>query len=402
MTFPRPGDAQEVADFVAYAADKRQTIEIVSGGSKRAFGRPVKAEHVLDLSQLSGIVDYEAPELVLTARPSTPLSVIEAELCAKGQMLAFAPPKWGALLQSNCEPTLGGVLACNLSGPRRVRAGAARDFLLGFSAVNGRGELFKAGGKVVKNVTGFDLSKLMAGSFGTLAILTEVTLKVMPRPQTECTLVLSALTEAKALDVMARALNTPFEVSGVAHLPESAARRSSLASQGAATAIRLEGPAPSVAFRVGEIERIFGQGARLAAEDSALFWEEIAEVRPPLPQGDPLVWRLCTTPSQAVTVVDAIRTKHPGAEAFYDWGGGLVWLSLDPGEAGVDAGAGVVRAAIKAHGGHATLVVAPDVLREKIAVFEPAEPALEALGARVKKNFDPLGLFNPGRMREGV
>ncbi len=231
MTLHRPSSAQEVAEIVAAAAAEKRTLEIFAGASKRGFGRPVRADAKLDLSKLAGIVNYEAPELVLTARPATPLAELEHVLREKGQMLAFAPPKWLSLLGSEGTPTLGGALACNLSGPRRVRAGAARDFILGFSAVNGRGEIFKAGGKVVKNVTGFDLSKLMVGSFGTLSILTEVTLKVMPRPESECTLLLQGLTDAKAIDVMARALNTPHEILSAAHLPEGAARRSCVGVQ---------------------------------------------------------------------------------------------------------------------------------------------------------------------------
>ena len=283
MTLHRPTDAREVAEVVAAASAENRTLELVAGASKRAFGRPVRADATLDLSQLAGVVDYEAPELVLTARPATPLAELERTLLEKGQMLAFAPPKWLGLLGSNGEPSLGGALACNLSGPRRVRAGAARDFILGFSAVNGRGEVFKAGGKVVKNVTGFDLSKLMVGSFGTLAILTEVTLKVMPRPETECTLLLHDLADAKALDVMARALNTPHEIFAAAHLPEVFARRSCVGAQGPVTALRLEGPAPSVAFRAMEVEKLFGGAARLDEEESARFWREVAEVRPLLP-----------------------------------------------------------------------------------------------------------------------
>ncbi|MCW2285903.1 glycolate oxidase FAD binding subunit [Rhodoblastus acidophilus] len=398
MTF-RPSSAREVAEIVAAGAADKRALEIVAGGSKRGFGRPVRADATLDLSQLAGIVNYEAPELVLTARPSTPLAELEDVLREKGQMLAFAPPKWRELLGSHGTPTgvptLGGALACNLSGPRRVRAGAARDFILGFSAVNGRGEIFKAGGKVVKNVTGFDLSKLMVGSFGTLAILTEVTLKVMPRPETECTLLLHGLSDAKAVDVMARALNTPHDVFGAAHLPEAAARRSRV-GDGPVTALRLEGPAPSVAFRVGEIEKLFGAGDRLDAEASARFWDEVAEVRALLPEG--VVWRLCPTPSFSPRLVETIQQILPGAEAFYDWGGGLVWLSLP--EAGADAGAGFVRAALQ--DGHATLMVAPEFLRETVDVFQPVPRALAALEARVKQNFDPLGLFNPGRMRKGV
>jgi glycolate oxidase FAD binding subunit len=405
MTLHRPTDERQVADVVAAAAADRQTLEIVAGGSKRAFGRPVRADHVLDVSQIAGIVNYEAPELILTARPGTPLAQIQSALRGKGQMLSFEPPSWRKLLESAGEPTLGGVLASNLSGPRRVRAGAARDFILGFSAVSGRGEIFKAGGKVVKNVTGFDLSKLMTGSFGTLAVLTEVTLKAMPRPETEATVLLHALADDVAIDVMARALNSPFEVSGVAHLPQAAARRSSVASVadglGAVTAIRLEGPAPSVAYRLEQIEQAFGHGARLEAESSGRFWEDVGEVRPLLPQGAPLVWRLCPTPSRASARGAAIPSNFPRAEALFDWGGGLVWLALDAAEAGPDAGAPFLRATLKGFGGHATLVVAPESLREKIDVFEPEEPALGALTLRVKQNFDPMAVLNPGRIREG-
>jgi glycolate oxidase FAD binding subunit len=405
MTLHRPTDEKQVADIVAGAAAEKQTLEIVAGGSKRAFGRPVRADHVLDLSQIAGIVNYEAPELILTARPGTPLGQIQSVLRGKGQMLSFEPPSWLKLLESAGEPTLGGVLACNLSGPRRVRAGAARDFILGFSAVSGRGEIFKAGGKVVKNVTGFDLSKLMTGSFGTLAVLTEVTLKVMPRPQTESTVLLHALADNVAIDIMARALNTPFEVSGVAHLPEAAARRSSVAGVadglGAVTAIRLEGPTPSVAYRVEQVEQAFGHGARLEGDLSGRFWEEVGEVRPLLPQGDALVWRLCPTPSRASALIEAIRSNFHRAEAFFDWGGGLVWLALDADEAGPDAGAQFLRATLKGFGGHATLVVAPESLREKTEVFEPEEAALAALTQRVKQNFDPMAVLNPGRIREG-
>jgi len=391
-----PADAPEVAEIVAAAARDHRALEIFAGASKRGFGRPVRADASLNLSRLAGIVDYEAPELVLTARPATPLAELDKALREKGQMLAFAPPQWRALLGGEGTPTLGGALACALSGPRRVRVGAARDFLLGFSAVNGRGEIFKAGGKVVKNVTGFDLSKLMAGSFGTLAILTEVTLKVMPRPQTESTVLLHGLSDAKALDAMARALNSPHEISAAAHLPETAARRSCVGG-GPLTALRLEGPEPSVRFRAAEVERMFGADGRLEAEKSALFWDEVAEVRSLLPEGAPLVWRLCPIPSFAAQTVDTVCHMLPGAEAFYDWAGGLVWLSLPA--ATTEAGASVVRGVL--NGGHATLVVAPDALRESVDVFHPVPRAHAALEARVKQNFDPQNLFNPGRLRKG-
>jgi glycolate oxidase FAD binding subunit len=406
MTDFRPSDEKQIAEIVAAAAAQTHSLEIVAGGSKRGYGRPVKADHLLDLSRIAGIVNYEAAELILTARPGTSLAAIKGELAAKGQMLSFEPPGWQGLFETNAEPTLGGVLACNIGGPRRVRAGAPRDFFLGFSAINGRGEIWKGGGKVVKNVTGFDVSKLLAGSFGTLSVLTEITLKVMPRPESQCTILLPGLADETAIATMAKALNTPFEVSGVAHLPPGAARRSSVPAvaqgHGAVTALRIEGPAPSVAFRAEALEGLFGRGERLDNAASTKFWEEVGEVRSLLPQDPRVVWRLCPTPSQASVAASAVQARLPSAEAFFDWGGGLVWLSLDAAEAGADAGAAIVRGAIKSCGGHATLMVAPAATRERIAVFEPAPGPLAALKARVKAGFDPHGVLNPGRMQEGL
>ena len=405
MTIHRPSDEKQTAEAVAWAVGAGQSFEIVAGGSKRALGRPVKAAHLLDVSALSGIIDYEAAELVLTARPATPLAVIERELAAKRQMLAFEPPDWRALLGSSGEPTLGGALACNLAGPRRVRGGAPRDYFLGFAAVNGFGDLWKAGGKVVKNVTGYDLMKLQAGAFGTLSVLTEATVKVMPRPETERTILLHALSDEVAVQTMSRALNTPFEVSAAAHLPLAAARRSKIGEagrgRGAVTAVRLEGPRPSVAYRALAIEEIFGRGSHVEDAASAQFWKEVGDVRPLLPEGAWIVWRLCPTPSLAADPVAEIRASFPSAEAFFDWGGGLVWLSLDKDEAGPDAGARAVRDAVRRAGGHATLIVAPEATREKTPVFEPLDGALAALTARIKTNFDPKGVLNPGRMRQG-
>jgi glycolate oxidase FAD binding subunit len=399
MSWLRPSDEKQVAEAIAWAASERKPLEIVAGGSKRAFGRPINAENTLDVSGIGGIVNYEAAELVLTAKAATPLASIKAELAAKRQMLAFEPPDWRALMGANAEPTLGGVIACNLAGPRRVRAGAPRDVFLGFSAVDGRGDIWKAGGKVVKNVTGYDMMKLMAGSFGTLSVLTEVTLKTAPRPETERTILLTGLADDVALATMAKALNTPFEVSAVAHLPPSVARRSALAESAAITAVRLEGPAPSVAYRVAAVEGLLARGARLEDTGSAAFWEEVAEIHRLLPPAGRIVWRLCPTPSFADAVVEAIRARLESAEAFYDWGGGLVWLSLDPVEAGADAGAAAVRAAMKPNGGHATLVVAPEDARARIAVFEPEPLPLAQLTARIKAGFDPMNVLNPGRMR---
>jgi glycolate oxidase FAD binding subunit len=408
MTVFQPSNAAEIAEVVAWAAPEGQSFEIVAGGSKRGLGRPPRADHRLDVSRLAGIVDYDPAELILTARAATPMAEIDAELKAKRQMLAFEPPDWRSLIGGDGEPagepTLGGVLACNLAGPRRVRAGAARDYFLGFSAINGWGEVWKAGGKVVKNVTGYDMCKLQAGAYGTLSVLTEVTLKVMPKPETACTILLQSMADETAIPELSQALNTPYEVSAAAHLPAPAARRSAVAgvaeALGAVTALRLEGPAPSVAFRAEAIESHFGHGLRLNAAETGRLWAEIGQVRPLLPSGAVCVWRLCPTPTSAPVVSNALRAQFASAEVFYDWGGGLIWLSLDADEAGPDGGASRARAAMHEAGGHATLVVAPHDVRARVAVFEPLEGALAALMKRVKNGFDPGGVLNPGRMYE--
>ncbi len=287
-----------------------------------------------------------------------------------------------------------------------MRSGSARDYVLGFTAVNGFGEIWKAGGKVVKNVTGYDMCKLQAGAYGTLSALTELTVKVMPKPETACTIVLHGLADDVAIPMLADALNSPYEVSGAAHLPGHAARRSKVsavaAAVGAATALRLEGPRPSVAYRSDALEALVGRGARLGNAETEAFWSEVGAVQPLLAQGSRIVWRLCPTPSHAPSVAHSILSLLQSAEFYFDWGGGLIWLSLDPEEAGPDAGASIIRPAVTSAGGHATLAVASEAIRASVPVFEPLSGGFAELTARVKKGFDPRGVLNPGRMQEGL
>ncbi len=404
MTVFSPADAMEAGAAIAWAAAEGAPLDIVAGGSKRALGRPTTAAHVLNVGRLSGVVDYEPSELVLTVRPATPMSEIAALLEARQQMLSFEPPGWDALLGSTGAPTLGGVVACNLAGPRRVRAGSARDYVLGFTAINGRGEAWKAGGKVVKNVTGYDLCKLQAGAFGTLSLLTELTLKVMPKPEAACTLLISGLDDAAAIASLAAALNSPHEVSAAAHLPEPAAMRCKTLHEqgvsGAVTAVRLEGPRSSVRYRVQALEALQGRGLRLETLESERFWTELADMGSLL---DPLrqIWKICPTPSAAPALVAAIKRGFESAEAVYDWGGGLVWIAIEAEDAGDDAGAALIRKAVEQVGGHATLVRAPDLIRAHTPVFSPLSAAQFQLQRRIKVGFDPMGVLNPGRMHEG-
>ena len=408
MSVFRVASGAEAGEVIAAATAGGQSLDIVAGGSKRGLGRPMRADHVLDVSALAGIIDYEPSELVLTARAATPMAEIEEALLSERQMLAFEPPDWRSLL-AGCEvptangggPTLGGTIACNLAGPRRVRAGAARDHFLGFSAVNGRGDCWKAGSRVVKNVTGYDMCKLQSGAFGTLSVLTEISVKVMPRPETECSLALAVDDHATAVSLLAQALNTPHEVSAAAYLPRPAAARSRLSATRGAIVVRLEGPAPSVAFRSGALERLLGQATRLDEADSRAVWREIATVSPLLPDGG-CIWRLCPAPAAAPAVLRSLHASFASAHAVCDWGGGLLWLSLDVDEAGADGGAALVRAAMKQTDGHATLVRAPAAVRAVADVFEPVQGALAALSRRVKAGFDPRGTLNPGRMQKGL
>ncbi len=404
-----PTTIDELREAIAEALAAGEPVELVAGGSKRGLGRPLQVPRILDLSRLAGIRDYQPAELVLTAAAATPLAEVEAALAPSRQMLAFEPPDWRHLLGSDGEPTLGGALACNLSGPRRIKSGAARDHFLGFRAVSGRGEVFKSGGKVVKNVTGYDLSKLLAGSYGTLAALEEVTVKVMPRPEHTATVVLCGLDAPAASAVMSRALNSPYEVSGAAYLPAGASIRSAgLTDVSGIAAFRLEGPAPSVGFRR---ERLLAELAadreRAVLDDDAsiAFWRAIRDVEPLADLPDRAVWRVSVAPARGAALGEAIA-RSAEANWFADWGGGLVWIGVALGEERAeDGGAGLIRAAIRGPdghgGGHATLIKAPAALRRAVPVFEPQPPALAALAARIKESFDPRHILNPGRMVEG-
>ena len=400
MTRFVPTSIDELREAIAGALVAEEPVELVAGGTKRGVGRPLQTPHVVDLTRLSGIRDYAPSELVLTAGAATPLTAIDRALNAAGQMLAFEPPDWRGLLGViHGSPTLGGIIACNLSGPRRVKAGAARDHFLGFQAVSGRGEVFKAGGRVVKNVTGYDLPKLMAGSYGTLSALAEVTVKVLPRPEAAATVLVCGVAPDDAVDVMAAALGSPHEVSAAAYLPAGTPRRASLPAEGLA-AVRVEGPLPSVAYRREALIREltpWGERTTLGDAATAALWRDIADVAPLARLSDRAVWRLSVAPSRGADVAQTVA-RAMDAVWFLDWGGGLVWLAVvEPG----DGGAAVIRRAI-AGAGHATLVRGSPGLRAAVPVFEPQPAPLAALSRRVKEGFDPRHILNPGRMVEGA
>ncbi|HWK95050.1 MAG TPA: glycolate oxidase subunit GlcE [Pseudolabrys sp.] len=399
----KPTDTSQVEEAVRWALGNDKAFEVVGTGSKRALGRPSQTEMTLDLTALTGVVLYEPDELILSARAGTPLAEIEKLLADNNQQLDFEPMDYGPLLgQEAGQGTIGGTLAVNLAGPRRIKAGAARDHFLGATVVTGRGETVKTGGRVVKNVTGYDLCKVLAGSWGTLAAMTEVTVKVLPKPETEATVVVEGLDDRQACAAMAAALGSSCDVSAAAHLPDHVASYfDGLPKPEAATVLRLEGVAPSVAHRTGMLIKLmqpFGSAVGLGEADSKALWRTVRHVAPFATEtalSRPL-WRISTAPAQAHRLVDLIT---PAAQMFYDWGGGLVWVAM-PFENEADAGS--IRRAVAEIGGHATLVRAPASLRASLDVFQPQEPGLAALSRRVKDSFDPKGVFNPGRMWAGV
>jgi glycolate oxidase FAD binding subunit len=402
-------DAQDVEQVVRAALASEQPLEIVGHGSKRLIGQPMATNALLDLAALNAVTAYEPSELIITVQAGAPLADVLSLIDSKNQQFAFEPVNTSQLLGTPDIGTIGGMIGAGLAGPRRINAGGARDHLLGAHAVSGFGDSFKAGGKVVKNVTGYDLCKLLAGSWGTLAVMTEVTLKVMPRPESERTLVLRGLDDATANRAMTAALGSPFDVSGAAHLPKQAFRGAAGAladlgsSQQAVTLLRLEGIAASATHRataLGAALAPFGAVEVLQDGASAAIWSSIRDIKPFAAEGAlgawP-VWRIVCPPASGGILGERL-VRDTGGEVFYDWGGGLIWAALPPKP---DAQAALVRQRVDAVGGHATLLRASEEVRRNVDVFHPQQAGLAALGERVRQSFDPKNILNRGRLIRG-
>jgi glycolate oxidase FAD binding subunit len=403
-------DAKDVEEVVRAAIANEQPLEIIGHGSKRLIGQPMVTNAVLDVSDLNAVSAYEPNELIITVQSGAPLADVQSLIDSKNQQFAFEPIDTSALLGVSGNGTIGGMIGAGLAGPRRIKAGGARDHLLGAHAVSGFGDSFKTGGRVVKNVTGYDLCKLLAGSWGTLAVMTEVTLKVMPKPEGERTLMLSGLDDLTANRAMTTALGSPFDVSGAAHLPNSAFRPAGgaladLGSKGSAiTLVRLEGIAASVADRANSLARMlapFGPVEMLQDAASAAAWSAVRDIEP-FAAGGALgawpVWRIVCPPASGGALGQALA-RDTGGDVIYDWGGGLIWAALPPRP---DAQAVLVRQRASAAGGHASLIRAPEAIRRNVDVFQPQPVGLAALSERVRNSFDPKAILNRGRMLRGA
>jgi glycolate oxidase FAD binding subunit len=382
-----PANEAGIIAAVQAARAAREPLAIEGQGSKRGLLRPVQAARSLSTRALSGVTLYRPAELIISAQAGTPLADIEATLAEKGQQLIAEAPYLNGVFGTSAPPSIGGVVAANLSGPRRITWGATRDHVMGLRFINGAGEAIRSGGRVLKNVTGLDLCKLLSGSYGTLGVITEVTLKVLPRPETSATLLIEAVDLARAVAALSAGLGSPFGISGAAALP---------VGSHAMAALRLEDFAASVAYRMEKLHALLDRfGTQRVIEDgeSQDFWRGVREVAPLQAMAGEAIWRVSVRPSAGPEIAAAATAL--GGRAMLDWGGGLVWIAAGPSPANHAA----ISGAAQAQGGAAMLFRAPEDLRLAVPVM-PAEAApLARIGARVKEALDPVGLFNPGHMR---
>lgn len=391
MTRHTPKTEEEAAKIVANAKQADTSLRIVGGGTRTSIGRHTETQDSISTENLNGITLYEPAEMVLAAKAGTPLSVIQNALAENNQMLTFEPMDHTTLLGTEGEPTIGAIAAGNISGPRRIYGGAARDSLIGVRFVNGKGEIVKNGGRVMKNVTGLDLVKLQAGAWGTLGLLTEVTFKLLPTPERTATLSLPGFDDETAIQALCAAAGTAFEPTGLAHLPAG------IGGDQPRTIIRVEGFDAQVDYRLGELQmalHAYGEGTVLEGEQHDALWQNVRDVTYLAEPRDKAVWKLSVRPTSAPNTI-AVIEQAIDCTYYFDWSGGLIWLAVD---ASGDAGEETIRNAANAAEGYATLIRGSDDLRARIDVFEPQPAPLQTVSAGIKKSFDPAGILNPGLM----
>lgn len=396
-----PRDSKDLSDILSKASADKRPLEVIGEKSKQYIGRPMKVEATLSTRQLSGISFYSPEELVISVRAGTSLSMVEHTLRHEEQQLAFEPIDYGPLFGlTTGQGTIGSVIACNLSGPRRVRAGAARDALIGIQGVNGRGEFFQNGGRVMKNVTGYDLNKGLCGSWGTLCVFNEVTLKVIPRYETAVTLIIKGLDDRLAINALCDAMASPYEITGAVHLQKAPASLLSdpqiVGLDASITAIRLENFEAAVKTRSAKLRTqlsCYGDVLEFNEKASTTFWQDMRHLKF-LTQSKAPIWRISTAPKNGPILVSEIERIVP-VSAVYDWSGGLIWLEVPESS---DVSASDIRRSLAHLGGHATLIRANTDVRTRTEVFHPIPGALGTLTRGIKDSFDPHHILNPERM----
>ena len=399
----KPNNENDLQEIIKYCYKKDLPIEIVGAGTKNQIGKKLQCAKILDMSNISGIVEYKPEELYITVKAGTPVKTVQDELKKNNQHLAFEPINFSELFKKDSnEGTIGGTLSCNFSGARRFKVGSARDHILGFKGYNGKGEKIKSGGTVVKNVTGYDLSKLVTGSFGTLLILSEITLKVLPLQTDTKTIIVSGLALEHSLGIMGSAIASSNDPSGVVFYPASLRSNfvfNDLTHPGSITAIRVEGTKTSTEQRINNlIENLSLIDKNITVLDSIqseIFWEDTRSLKV-FSKNQKNILRSIVPASETINLINRLKTFHP--TYFIDWGGSLIWLELDYlSNQKIDQ----IRRRVLDVGGYLTVIRSPENLKSSSEIFT-IDPIKFKISQNLKKSFDPKRIFNPGKMYTGI
>ncbi|MEM7620044.1 MAG: FAD-binding protein [Pseudomonadota bacterium] len=402
----QPNDKNELASIIRDAKGENVRLEIIGSGSKRAIGRPVEANYRVSSAQMSGITLYQPKQRMLSVKAGTHLDVIEDALEKYQQILGFEPVNLGGILNTREKPeTIGGILATNISGSRQIHTGSAKNHLLSLRGVNGFGQIINAGGDTIKHVTGYDLRRALTGTWGTLVFMTDITLRTLPKPEQTQTLIFSGLLDVLAIELMNKAMATPYEISGAMHLQaplvKNLTTEQNRATGQSLTALRLENFSFSTPCRMQKLQDLlgpFGDHIILDDDESHDFWSDMRTLKFFHNSKGPL-WRIAAAPNMASEIVSAIKSHHPESIAAYDCAGGIIWLQTPLRS---DAGASEVHRAVLNRGGNATLIRADKELRSNTYVFQPVDTQIKSLMKRIKMAFDPFGILNPGRIYEDI
>jgi glycolate oxidase FAD binding subunit len=406
-----PINENEVAGLIKKLYKSNTPLEIIGSGSKKEIGKPLQCAQTLNLSKLNGIIEYLPEELYIKVKAGTSIEKIENRLKKNNQQLAFEPIDFGYLFQGKSNSgTAAGHVACNISGPRRFKVGSIRDHILGFKAVNGRGEIIKSGGTVVKNVTGYDLSKLICNSYGTLAAITEVTFKVLPTSEESKTLVIHNQSIDYAPEYLERAISSSNEVSGATFLPtepicnncemniENTFKLNDLKKKGSMTAIRIEGSKKSTNERlknlIKELKLLESNISVLETLQSEIFWKKIKNLEFfSLTKNN--IFRIVIPPSECIKLIYEIPNNF---KYFVDWGGALIWVeACELSEQKFES----IRRKVVSHGGYITMIKNSNYLPYVEDVFTINNVRFN-ISQSIKKSFDPKGILNPGKMYTGI
>ena len=399
----KPNSREEISLIIQECYKKNIPIEVSCLQSKRSIGRNFQTEKTLDLSNYKGIIEYKPEELYIKVKAGTSIKEIKAELDKHNQQLAFEPNDFGLIFKGKYdEGSIGGVISCNFSGPRRFKVGSARDHVLGFQGINGRGEIIKSGGTVVKNVTGYDLSKILSGSFGTLTVLTEISIKVLPKPASSKTLVIKNPHLLKTLNYLNDALSSSSDPSGGVFYPEYFSNHftfNDLTYNGPLTAIRIEGANESIDHRINNLRRELKLNDEeiliLEPEQSRILWEKTRALEVFSKMKSNLL-RIVIPPSEAFEVIKQIKTYDP--KYFVDWGGSLIWLQLDKVNFKI---LNDIRTIVNKAFGYLTVIKIEEDLKASIDIFS-IDPVRYKISEKLKKSFDPKRILNPGKMYSGI